>query len=135
MRRARVVVLSVMLAAACAGSPKNPSGWSGPATTPEEGFRRYPPPPAFEMQYVPPTPRETRLSNGMRIILFERHRLPLVAMNVVIPRGSADAPPGVAKLALDSFFAGTPTRDRTQLSRTLSLAGAARQSWLTRDAL
>ena len=95
MRRAAIVVLLVLSAAAAAAAPWQTSGvadWTQvPAPAPEPTFRV-------------PKARRARLANGMALVVIENHKLPLVAMTLVVPgAGSADDPAG--KTGLASFTA------------------------------
>ena len=62
----------------------------------DEEFRSTPPPPlaAVRRKIAPPT--ETRLPNGARLVLLERHDFPSVSAVLLLGRGAADASPGVA---------------------------------------
>jgi predicted Zn-dependent peptidase len=62
-------------------------------------FRATPPPPRESAVFVPPTVKETRLKNGTRVLVLERHDLPIVAVNVVSDVGAASAPPGIAEFS------------------------------------
>jgi len=53
------------------------------------------PAPEGELHYVPPPISEGRLSNGVRVLFIERHKLPLVALGVVSDRGAEQSAPGV----------------------------------------
>jgi zinc protease len=55
---------------------------------------------------VPIVPVEERLSNGVRVILLEQHAHPLVAVGLVLQRGSVEAPPGVFSLFVDAMTFG-----------------------------
>ena len=81
------------------------------------------PPPAFTM---PPFERFT-LSNGLRVVLLEKHQVPLVQINVVIKTGSVLDPPG--KTGLASMMAammteGAGKRDALQLADAIDYLGA-----------
>ncbi len=58
--------------------------------TPDEPFRELAPglPPIVDA--VDPPPHETQLPNGVRVLLFPRHGMPLVAVRLVIDRGAVD---------------------------------------------
>jgi len=67
------------------------------------------------------------LSNGLKIVLAERHAIPQVNMTLLIDAGyAADqfAAPGTASLALDMLDEGTTKRTALQISDTLSQLGA-----------
>lgn len=80
----------------------------------------------------PPTPRfvtlqRSTLGNGMRLLLAERHALPVVNLSLLLDAGYASdqfARPGTAKLALDMMDEGTESRTALEISRQLDLLGA-----------
>lgn len=67
------------------------------------------------------------LSNGLKIVLAERHNAPVVQMNLIVDAGyAADslAKPGTAKLALAMLDEGTKTRDSQQIAARAEELGA-----------
>ncbi|MFA5265961.1 MAG: insulinase family protein, partial [Opitutaceae bacterium] len=67
------------------------------------------------------------LSNGLKIVLAERHSVPVVDMKLLVNSGyAADtlAAPGCARLALDMLDEGTPTRTSLQIGDELDSIGA-----------
>lgn len=91
--------------------------------------RILPPPPGAPVAAVLPTPVETRLSNGMRLIVVEKHDLPLIAATVVIaPGGGATDPAdraGLNSLAADLLTKGTTTRSATDIAREIESLGGS----------
>lgn len=81
---------------------------------------------------TPPTARfpdlqRAALTNGLTIVLAERHAVPLVNCLLLVDAGyAADqfALPGTAKLAMDLLDEGTQTRSALQLSDELDQLGA-----------
>ncbi len=76
---------------------------------------------------LPPLTRDT-LSNGLKIVLAERHNVPVVQMNLIVDAGyAADslAKPGTAKLALGMIDEGTKTLDSLQISKRSQELGAS----------
>jgi zinc protease len=74
--------------------------------------------PAFE---------RTELSNGLKIVLAERHSTPLAIFELVVDAGSAAdqfASPGTARLAMDMLDEGTARRTALQISDELAALGA-----------
>jgi zinc protease len=62
------------------------------------------PAPSTEPTFTPPVAKRMRLANGMALLVIENHKLPIVAMNLVVPNaGSATDPKG--KLGLAAFTA------------------------------
>jgi zinc protease len=83
-----------------------------PGTDPEVKF------PAFQ---------GAKLSNGMKIILAERHSIPLVSFSLQVDSGyAADqfAIPGAAKLTMQMVDEGTARRNALQISEELHMLGA-----------
>ena len=66
--------------------------------TQEEVFRREPPRPLAHRQLSLPDPFETTLPNGLRVIVVEQPRLPLVNFRLALPTGDAHDPPDVPGL-------------------------------------
>jgi len=67
------------------------------------------------------------LENGMKVILAERHSVPLVRMNLILDAGFATDQAGIAgtaKLAMDMLDEGTARRTALQISEELALLGA-----------
>ncbi|EEF62737.1 M16 family metallopeptidase [Pedosphaera parvula] len=74
-----------------------------------------------------PAFQRTKLSNGLNIILAERHSTPLVSFNMLVDAGSAAdqfATPGTARLAMDMLDEGTTKRTALDISEELSTLGA-----------
>jgi len=85
---------------------------------PDEGT-----PPAADF----PDIQRATLSNGLEVILAERHAAPLVDLRLLVDAGyAADqfAPMGTARLTLDMLDEGTQTRSALEISDQLSLLGA-----------
>ena len=74
-----------------------------------------------------PQLRRARLSNGMKVILAERHAVPIVNFELLLDAGfAADryALPGTTSLAMDMLDEGTKTRSSLEISDELALLGA-----------
>ena len=74
-----------------------------------------------------PTVSRATLSNGLRVVLAERHSIPQVNMTLLVDAGyAADqfAAPGTASLAVDMMDEGTTRRTALQISDTLLQLGA-----------
>ncbi len=75
---------------------------------------------------MPKLQRKT-LSNGLKVILAERHETPIVNMALAVNAGySSDqfASPGTARLATDLLDEGTKTRTALQVSEEAAMLGA-----------
>ncbi len=67
------------------------------------------------------------LSNGLKLVLAERHAVPVVNLTLVADAGyaaDATAAPGTASLTMDMLDEGTRTRDALQISEELARLGA-----------
>jgi zinc protease len=74
-----------------------------------------------------PELQRTNLANGLKIILAERHGVPLVNFDLLVNAGyAADqfATPGTARLAMDMLEEGTKTRSTLQINDDLARLGA-----------
>jgi zinc protease len=80
-------------------------------------------PPALAL---PPLAR-AKLSNGLKVVLAERHDVPVVQLNLIVDAGHAAdslAKPGTANLTLAMLNEGTRTRDALQISARAEALGA-----------
>ena len=57
--------------------------------TDTEAFRRQPPAPLPERPLNLPEPSETQLANGLRVIVVEQRRLPLVSFRLAVRSGDS----------------------------------------------
>jgi zinc protease len=74
-----------------------------------------------------PTSERATLSNGLKLIVAERHAVPVVKVDLVVDAGyAADrwARPGTAKLAGDMLDEGTSSRSALEISEALAGLGA-----------
>jgi zinc protease len=74
-----------------------------------------------------PEIQRAKLSNGLEIILAERHAAPLVELRLLVDAGYAgdtNAPMGTARLTLDMLDEGTATRSALEISDQLTMLGA-----------
>ena len=81
------------------------------------------PPPALSL---PPVTRHT-LSNGLQVLVLEKHQVPLVQVNVVVKAGSAMDPddrPGLASLTAAMLDEGAGTRNALELADAIDFLGA-----------
>jgi len=105
--------------------PPTPPGPAPAGTTPDAEFRKAVPAPGPDVVFVPPNIQEARLSNGVRVLLVERHELPIVAVQIVADRGADQSSPGVGGFVGGMLLAGTKTRPALQLSDELERLGAS----------
>jgi len=75
-----------------------------------------------------PTPSETTLPNGLRVLILEDHRFPLVNMNLIILGAGATAEPadlpGLASTTAAMLQEGTATRSSKQIAEETEKLGA-----------
>jgi zinc protease len=69
-----------------------------------------------------------RLSNGLEVLIAERHELPVLSIELVVKGGETLVPPGkegLAALSAEMLTEGTRTRDAMELAGALSEIGAS----------
>ena len=75
-----------------------------------------------------PDIQRATLSNGLEVVLAERHAVPVVTMDLIVKAGfasdSKSASPGLASLAMSMLDEGTETRDALEISEELAQLGA-----------
>src|SRR5262249_27349097 len=75
-----------------------------------------------------PKPYETTLSNGLRVLILEDHRFPLVTINLIIlGAGATSEPadtPGLAAATAAMLVQGTPGRTSKQIAEETEKLGA-----------
>ncbi len=74
------------------------------------------------------TPLSATLSNGLQVILIERHAVPIVAANLVFKNGSDSNPadkPGLAAFTAAMIDEGTATRNALQIADDVARLGAS----------
>lgn len=83
-----------------------------------------------------PTPISRTLPNGLRVVVFQQSRLPLVQVQLVVPAGFAQEPdslPGLAALTAEFLRHGTASRTVAQLDDEMSRTGSVFSAWTGRD--
>jgi zinc protease len=86
--------------------------------------------------FEPPVPEVVKLPNGMTLWLLERHTLPLVAVSIAVPVGSADDPSGkegLAWITSDMLDEGAGTRSAIEVSTALQDLGVSLRTQATLD--
>ncbi len=74
-----------------------------------------------------PSPERAKLSNGLEIVVVERHSAPVVDFTLLADAGFAadeSAKPGTARLAMLMLQEGTKTRDSLQIAEAAESLGA-----------
>ena len=81
--------------------------------------------------FAPPAIVRRKLSNGLEVLIAERHELPILTLNLVIKGGDTFSPPGkegLAAMTADLMTEGTASRDALKLASELSEIGASLDS-------
>jgi len=107
-----------------------------PLVTPDAPFRQQPPAPDGKVQFVAPKIVETKLKNGLRVLISERHDLPIVSARLVISFGAgdvSDARPGSMSFMGVMLEQGTKKRDALKLSDDFEAIGAGHGAWVDWD--
>jgi zinc protease len=85
------------------------------------------PVPTIQLKVGFPKLERATLSNGLKVVLAERHSVPLVELALLADAGYASdqsAQPGTAKLAMNMVLQGTRFRNALQISDELDRLGA-----------
>jgi zinc protease len=104
--------------------------------TQTEDFRRQPPAPLAPRSLNLPTPQETTLANGLRVVIVEHDRLPLVSFRLAFPTGDAFDPrdlPGLTDTMTDILVEGTETRTSRQIAEEVARYGATLSAGASSD--
>jgi predicted Zn-dependent peptidase len=143
--RAVLPVLAGLVVGACA-TPKPPPPPPPPAPEAQAAppvaeapavDRSQPPPLGPNPPLTLPAQRHFTLQNGLRVRVVEQHRLPTVALDLVVDAGAARDPAGLAGLAsftADMLTEGTRTRSATQISDQVGFLGASLEASAGPDA-
>lgn len=94
--------------------------------TPE--IRKAPPAPLAPVSFDIPRPFQTTLANGLRVIVFEDARLPLVSYRLAFESGDANDPPshtGLTSAMAAMLSEGTRTYSSRQLAEKIERLGAS----------
>ena len=121
----KTIVLSVALAAlAAAQTPQaqQPSSFAGVV-------RLNKAPISNEVLKVKlPRPVEQKLSNGMRLLVVENHKVPTISLQIAIPSGTLQDPEdmrGIAEATAALIRLGTKTRNSKDLAEAMADVGAS----------
>ncbi len=142
------VVLLVAIATACGEAaappvvpapttarPSTPKA-SPSAETPDAPFRQQPPPASGKIVFVAPKVLETTLKNGLRVLVVERHDLPVVGLRLVVAAGAGDlegARPGALSFLGGMLEQGTKKRSALQINDDFEAIGAQHGAWFDWD--
>lgn len=95
------------------------------------------PEPGEEPAFTPPVPVTFTLKNGIKVILVENHRLPLVSVRVIHTRAGAREDGkqiGLASLTADMIDEGAGTFDALTLPEAVETLGASLDTGVSEDA-
>ena len=101
-----------------------------------ETFRREPPPPLAPRRLNIPTPDETALPNGLRVVFVEQTRLPLVSFRLAFRTGDAFDPPdlpGLTDIMTNMLTEGTAAYTSRQLADETARLGATLSAGASSD--
>jgi zinc protease len=106
--------------------PTPPPDLVAARVTPDADFRTQRPPAGTERPFKVPAVKRFRLKNGLKVILAESHKLPLVGMELVVKTGNAANPKGhagLADLVADMLDEGTKTRNALAIADDIATLG------------
>jgi zinc protease len=92
-----------------------------------ETFRRQSPPPLAPRPLNIPAPFETTLDNGLRLVIVEDRRLPLVSFRLAFYSGDANDPadiPGLSDMMSHLMTEGTESRTSLRIAEDIERLGA-----------
>jgi predicted Zn-dependent peptidase len=107
-----------------------------PVVTPDAPFRAQAPGPDGKVQFVAPKITEAKLKNGLRVLMVERHDLPIVSARLVVSGGAGDGianRPGLMSFLGAMLEQGTKTRNALQISDDYEAIGANHGAWVDWD--
>ena len=96
-----------------------------------------PPPPAAPRSPTFPTPAERTLANGLRVIVVERHNIPLGSALLLVKTGGEADPAnlaGLADMTASLLTKGTKTRNAPQIVEQIEALGGSVESGARWDA-
>jgi len=88
--------------------------------------RQYPPTVPPPKPVVLPAPAERTLANGVRVVVIERHSLPIITLRLVAKGGAEADPPnlaGTAQFVAGLLDEGTTSRTSLQIAEAVDQAG------------
>ncbi|MET0387334.1 MAG: pitrilysin family protein [Polyangiales bacterium] len=135
-------LIGLVVCGACSGHQPAPPPTaatppSAPPGPPPDAFREQAPTADAPLVLVAPRVAEHRLENGLRVLLVERHELPLVAVQLVITQGAGDVPaarPGLLSFLGDTLEQGTTRRTALEVNDAYDAIGAEHEAWFDWDA-
>ena len=124
---AKGVLAVALLGVLVAASPAAAQGDKGSSTSKVERLKRAPVS-SDVLRVKLPKPQETTLPNGLRVLILEDHRFPLVTANLLILGAGATAEPadlpGLAATTAGMLKEGTAARSSKQIAEETERLGA-----------
>jgi zinc protease len=145
--KAKVILLGCLVGCASGAAPLPPVAPAAPPppptlavepphVTPDAPFREHAPGPGPAISFVPPEIQAFTLKSGIRVLLVERHDLPIVSVRVVVKAGAGDMPsepPGLLSFMGGMLEQGTKKRTALQISDQFEAIGAVHGAWVDWD--
>src|SRR5919112_1694250 len=106
--------------------------------TDTEEFRRQLPAPLPVRPLNLPEPAETQLANGLRVVVVEQRRLPLVSFRLAFRSGDSSDPldlPGLTDVMTDMLVEGTESRTSRRIAEEIARYGATLSAGASSDYL
>ena len=116
--------------------PLPPPALTAPPETPDAPFRQQAPEADGKITFVPPKVVEAQLKNGLRVLIVERHEIPVVGIRLVVGAGAGDyegARPGALSFLGGMIEQGTKKRTALQISDDFEAIGAQHGAWFDWD--
>lgn len=115
--------------------PPAPTAEAPRPETPDADFRKAPPAAGPRVVFKPPSVETFALKNGVKVLLVQRHDLPVVSVRVVskVGAGDIDARPGAVSFVGSMMEQGTKTRSALQVSDDYDAVGAQHGAWFDWD--
>ncbi|HEX8558435.1 MAG TPA: pitrilysin family protein [Pyrinomonadaceae bacterium] len=105
-------------------------------TTDTEDFRRQPPAPLPVRALNLPLPEESALASGLRVVVVEQRRLPLVSFRLAFRAGDSNDPadlPGLTDVMTGMLTEGTESRSSRQIAEEVARYGATLSAGASSD--
>jgi zinc protease len=107
---------------------KSAEGEGTESVNADQAWRANPPKGGASKPLVLQTPLSSTLSNGLELILVERHDVPVIAANLVLKNGSDSNPsdkPGLASFTAAMLDEGTTSRSALQIADDVARLGSS----------
>jgi zinc protease len=102
--------------------------------TPDAPFREKAPVPGPDVAFVAPRASSFALKNGVRVVLVERHDLPVVAVRLVVRAGAGEGErAGMFSMLGSMLEQGTASKNALELSDAYEALGAQHSAWFDWD--